>query len=58
MSVAIRFKMLEGCDDLVPAKAHVDDAAYDLRSRVDLTIEPGKIALVPTGLMIEIAARI
>lgn len=54
MSVAIRFKMLEGCDDLVPAKAHADDAAYDLRSRADMIIEPGKVALVPTGLMIEL----
>ena len=54
MSVAIRFKMLEGCDDLAPAKAHSDDAAYDLRSRIDLTIDPGKVALVPTGLTLEL----
>lgn len=54
MSVAIRFKMLEGCDDLAPAKAHSDDAAYDLRSRIDLTIDPGKVALVPTGLSLEL----
>ena len=54
MSVAIRFKMLEGCDELAPAKAHSDDAAYDLRSRIDLTIDPGKVALVPTGLTLEL----
>ena len=55
MSVAIRFKMLEGCDDLAPAKAHSDDAAYDLRSRIDLTIDPGKVPLVPTGLTLELS---
>ena len=54
MSVAIKFKMLEGCEDLAPARAHGDDAAYDLRSRTDLTIEPGKVALVPTGLTLEL----
>lgn len=54
MSVTIKFKMLEGCRDLTPAKAHFDDAAYDLRSRIDFTLEPGKVALVPTGLTIEL----
>ena len=28
--VIVRFTMMEGCDDLVPAKAHHDDAAYDI----------------------------
>ncbi len=54
MGITVKFKMLEGCDDLAPAKAHFDDAAYDLRSRIDMIIEPGKVALVPTGLTIEL----
>ncbi|MBR0458329.1 MAG: dUTP diphosphatase [Victivallales bacterium] len=47
-------KMLDGCDDLLPAKAHEDDAAFDLKSRQDMEIAPGKAALVPTGLFLEL----
>lgn len=54
MSIEVKFKMAEGCDDLIPAKAHPDDAAFDLRSRVDLVLEPGKAAIVPTGLFLEL----
>ncbi len=54
MTVTVKFIMQEGCDDLTPAKAHHDDAAYDLRSRVDLVLPPGKAALVPTGLRMEL----
>ncbi len=53
-TVNVRFKMMEGCDDLVPRKAHHDDAAFDLRSRVEMVLEPGKSHLVPTGLFIEL----
>lgn len=52
--ITVRFKMLEGCEDLIPTKAHHDDAAYDLRSRVEIILEPGKSFLVPTGLFIEL----
>lgn len=54
MSITVKFKMSPGCEDLKPAKAHHDDAAYDLRSRVDIVVEPGKVTLVPTGLFIEL----
>lgn len=53
-SAIIKFKMMEGCDDLAPQKAHHDDAAFDLRSREDVLLEPGKSHLVPTGLFIEL----
>ncbi len=53
-NVIVKFKMADGCDELKPAKAHADDAAYDLRSRTDLMIGPGKVALVPTGLFLEL----
>ncbi len=52
--VTVKFIMEEGCADLRPAKAHEDDAAYDLRSRVDVTLPPGKVTLVPTGLRMEL----
>ncbi len=46
--------MLPGCEDLFPAKAHHDDAAYDLRSRIDLQLPVGVSTLVPTGMHIEL----
>ena len=53
-TVTVRFKMMENCEDLIPRKAHHDDAAFDLRSRVEMILEPGKSHLVPTGLFIEL----
>lgn len=38
----------------VPSPAHIGDAAVDLHSRVDITIEPGDRASVPTGLAVAI----
>jgi dUTP pyrophosphatase len=35
-----------------PAYAHPGDAGADLTSRVDVTLEPGERALVPTGIAI------
>ena len=54
MTIEVKFTMAPGCEDLIPAKAHPDDAAFDLRSRVDLILEPGKAAIVPTGLFLEL----
>lgn len=50
----IRIAMMDGCADLKPAKAHADDAAFDLRSRVDMDLPTGRSVLVPTGLFIEL----
>ena len=50
----IKIKMKEGCESLFPAKAHSDDAAYDLRSAVDMILPVGKSVLVPTGIFMEI----
>lgn len=52
--VQVKFLMKEGCEDLKLAKAHWDDAAYDLRSRVDLLAAPGKVTLIPTGVHLEL----
>jgi dUTP pyrophosphatase len=46
--------MDSGCEDLFQRKAHEDDAAFDLRSRVDVIIPSGKIMLVPTGVFMEL----
>ncbi|MBO5763315.1 MAG: dUTP diphosphatase, partial [Lentisphaeria bacterium] len=46
--------MAEGCGDLTPAKAHADDAAYDLRARVDMELPSRRSILVPTGLFLEL----
>ena len=42
-------------DDLpLPTYAKSGDAGADVHSRIDLTIEPGERALVPTGISIAI----
>lgn len=38
----------------VPTTAHIGDAAVDLHSRVDVSLEPGERAAVPTGLAVAI----
>ena len=52
--VTVRFNMMEGCENLIPKKAHHDDAAFDLRARKEMLLEPGKAHLVPTGLFLEL----
>lgn len=41
-------------DAPLPERAHPGDAGLDLRSMVDLVVEPGARALVPTGLAVAI----
>jgi len=52
--VTVKFKMLEGCQDIVPRKAHHDDAAFDIMASETLVLEPQISKLVPTGLFIEL----
>lgn len=54
MPTVVKFRMSPGDEDLAPRKAHHDDAAYDLRSRQAMTLIPGKVQLVPTGLFLEL----
>jgi len=49
--MTLKFKRLVP-DAVLPAYAHPSDAGMDLRSVEDLTIEPGKRALVHTGLVV------
>ncbi len=52
--VSVRVKMYPGCEDLFPAKAHADDAAFDLKSRLDTVLKPGRSQIVPSGVFIEL----
>ena len=36
----------------IPARAHADDAGLDLYADIDLTLAPGRAALIPTGTAI------
>ena len=54
MKIKVKISMLEGCGDLIPAKAHADDAAFDLRSRADMIIPVNQSTLVPTGVFMEL----
>lgn len=48
----VHISMDEGCEDLIPSKAHNDDAGYDLRSKEDITLAPMSVTLVHTGVHI------
>jgi dUTP pyrophosphatase len=38
----------------VPVIAHIGDAAVDLHSRIDMALDPGERAVVPTGIAVAI----
>ena len=38
----------------IPTNAHIGDAAVDLHSRVDIVLEPGERAAIPTGIAVAI----
>ena len=52
--IEVKFKLAPDAQDLVPAKAHPDDAAFDLRANADMEVPPCKPLLVPTGLFLEL----
>lgn len=37
-----------------PTRAHIGDAAVDLQSRIEVCLEPGERAAIPTGLAVAI----
>ncbi len=51
--IAMPVKLLDS-PDLKPSYAKPGDAGLDLRSRVDIQIEPGHRVLVPTGVAVAI----
>ena len=50
----VKILPLPECSDLFPAKAHPDDAAYDLRARVDVELPPRRSVAVPAGFSMEL----
>jgi len=38
----------------VPTNAHIGDAAVDLHSRIDVSLEPGEREAIPTGIAVAI----
>ena len=52
--LTVKIRMEKNCDDLMPGKAHSDDAGYDLRSREDTVLEAGKVKCIPTGVYMEL----
>ena len=44
-------------DARVPEYQTPDAAAFDLASVADITVQPGRVALVPTGLVIRVPLR-
>ena len=54
MKIQVKITMMPGCSDLIPAKAHADDAAFDLKSRADMSVPVNKSTLIPTGVFIEL----
>lgn len=53
--LTVRFRRLDSNPDLpLPARATPHAAGYDVRAAADVELAPGAIALVPTGLVMEL----
>ena len=51
--IEIKLRMID--EDLpAPSYQHAGDAGFDLPSRIDLVLEPGERATIPTGLAVAI----
>jgi len=51
--IEIPFKLLD--ESLSPPRyQHTGDAGFDLSSRIDLVVEPGERAMIPTGIAVAI----
>ena len=50
----VKIKLEPGCGDFFPKKAHIDDAGYDLYSRIDAVLEPLSGMVIPVGFAIEV----
>ena len=52
--MVVKIKLEEHCENFFPKKAHVDDAGYDLYSRIDSTLEPLSGMVIPIGFAMEL----
>lgn len=52
----LKIKMKEGCEHLVPRKAHDNDACFDVYSAEDTVVPAKGYAIVSTGLYMDIPA--
>ena len=50
----VKIKLERGCGDFFPKKAHIDDAGYDLYSRIDVELAPISGTAVPVGFAMEL----
>ena len=48
----MRFIVLE--PGMEPHKGYIDDAGYDLKSRINVNVFPGKTEKIPSGVIVEI----
>ena len=52
--IRVKIQLLPDCEELRPRKAHADDAAFDLRSRIDIDLPVRRSVLVPAGFCMEL----
>ena len=50
----VKIKLETGCETFFPKKAHIDDAGYDLYSRIDVELAPMSGTAVPVGFAMEL----
>ncbi len=50
----VKIKLETGCETFFPKKAHIDDAGYDLYSRIDVELAPISDTAVPVGFAMEL----
>ena len=50
----VKIKLEPGCGDFFPKKTHIDDAGYDLCSRIDAVLEPMSGMAIPVGFALEL----
>src|SRR5690554_1663739 len=53
LPLKIGFKRLSE-NAVLPTKAHANDSGFDLYASKDVIIEPGKTAVVPTGIAVQL----
>jgi dUTP pyrophosphatase len=50
----VKLKMNPGCEGLKPLRAHDDDAAFDVKSEIDIVLKMGEVKAIPVGFTMEL----